>query len=228
MEKIKVVIADDHSFFRNGLKTYLNESDEIEVVAEAPNGVELVRLVKLHHPDVVLTDLIMPGINGIEAIKEIHLSGITRIIAMSTYETDQLMIDALDAGAMGFLLKNAQPCEIVEAIKTVYNFEKYYCKSTSSKLIRSVRKIRFNTDRKEKQDLFSEKEKEIICLICQEKTSEEIAGILYMSKRTVEGFRARILMKMDVKTLPGLVIYAIKHSIFTLDSDDSLAPPEQS
>lgn len=225
MEKIKVVIADDHVLFRHVLKMLLKNSHEIQVVAEACNGIELVKLVKKHLPDVVLTDVIMPGMNGIEAIKEIHLSGITRIIAISTYDTDQLMVDALEAGAMGFLLKNVQPDEVVEAIKTVYKFEQYYCKSTLATIMKLTSKNRFRAGNKNKEGLFTEKEKEIICLICQEKTSEEIGEILFMSKRTVEGFRSRIQTKMGVKSPQGMVVYAIKHGIFP-NPTDNLGPPD--
>lgn len=224
MEKIKVVIADDHALYRDGLKNYIIDSGEMEVLAEARDGHELVKQVKHHQPDVVVTDLLMKGGNGIEAIREIYLSGIRRIIAISTYDTNQLIIDALQAGALGYIVKNADRNEITDAIKKVYHFEKYYCKFTSSKLLRSIHKITFLPTPIEKPDLLSEKEKEIVRLICQGKTSEEIGAKLYMSKRTVEGFRARILLKVNEKTLQGLVIYAIKNNIYNIDSDNNNAP----
>jgi DNA-binding NarL/FixJ family response regulator len=214
--KIKVIIADDHELYRDGLRMLLQKDDEIEVIGEAANGKQLIELVHANSPDVVLTDLIMPGVDGVTAIKEIYKTGFTRIITLSTFDTEHLIVEALEAGALGYILKNAQKGEIIEAIKTINDFNPYYCKSTSSRMVRLISKSKFNPYTKENLDLFSEKEKEIIRLICEEKSSEEIGRILFMSKRTVDGLRARILSKMNVKTVAGVAIYAIKNSIYFL------------
>jgi DNA-binding NarL/FixJ family response regulator len=215
-KKITVIIADDHDVYRDGLRMLLNTDKDIEITGEASNGKQLIDLVKEHTPDVILTDLIMPGVDGVQAIKEIFKSGVTRIIALSTFDTEYLIVEALEAGALGYILKNAQKGEIIEAIKTIYEFNPYYCKSTSSRLVKLISKSKFNPYTKENLDLFSDKEKEIIRLICEEKTSEEMGTILFMSKRTVDGIRAKILSKMNVKTVAGVAIYAIKNSIFFL------------
>jgi len=212
--KIKVIIADDHDLYRDGLKMLLDRNNEIEVIGEAANGKQLIELVKQNQPDVVLTDLIMPGVDGVAAIKEMYKDGFTRIIALSTFDTEHLVVEALQAGALGYILKNAQKGEIVEAIKTVNEYRHYYCKSTTSRMLRLVTHNKFNPNTKENLDLFSEKEKEIIRLICEEKSSEEIGRILFMSKRTVDGIRAKILGKMNVKTVAGVAIYAIKNGIY--------------
>lgn len=216
-EKIKVIIADDHDLYRYGLKMMLLEQSDIEVIAEASNGKELIALANQYVPDVILTDLIMPGIDGIQAIKEISKTVTVKIIALSTFDSERLIVEALEAGAKGYILKNAQNGEIVEAIKTVDEFSPYYCKSTSSRLVRMISNSKFNPYTKPVHDLFSEKEKEIIRLICEEKSSKEIGKLLFMSKRTVDGIRAKILSKMNAKTGIGLVMYAIKNSIYFLD-----------
>ena len=216
-EKIKVIIADDHDLYRDGLRMLLHTDSEIELTAEAVNGKELIRLVNHHNPDVVITDLMMPLINGVEAIKEIHKRGVKRIIALSSFDNEHLIVEALEAGALGYIIKNAQRGEIVEAIKTVYNLIPYYCSSTSARLVKRISESKFNPYTKVNLDLFSEKEKVIIRLICEEKSSEEIAGILFMGKRTVEGIRAKILAKMNVKTVAGVAIYAIKNSIYFIN-----------
>ena len=216
-EKIKVIIADDHDLYRDGLRMLLHADNDIEVIAEASNGMELIQFANQLTPDVILTDLIMPGVDGVQAIKEIYRQGIIRIVALSTFDSEHLIVEALEAGALGYILKNAQKGEIIEAIKTIYNFTPYYCKSTSSRLVKLISKSKFNPYTKLQLDLFSEKEKEIIRLICGEKSSEEIGKILFMSKRTVDGVRAKILSKMNVKTVAGVAIYAIKNSIFFLD-----------
>ena len=220
-EKIKVIIADDHALYTDGLKMLLNADEQIEVIGEAANGKELTDLAKKQTPDVVITDLLMPMTNGVQAIRNLYNMGITRIIALSTFDSERLIVEALEAGAIGYVIKNAQRGEVVDAVKMVYQFKPYYCSSTSTRLIRLISKSNFNPYTKEHRDLFSEKEKEIICYICDEKSSEEIAKLLCMSKRTVDGVRAKILTKMNVKTIAGVAIYAIKNAIYFLREVDT-------
>lgn len=221
MKKIRVIIADDHDVYRDGLKMLLQSDAGIEVVEEARNGIELIEKVPENAPDVIVTDLMMPGKSGIDAIKELFASGFKRIIAISTFESEQLIVEALQAGVSGYIIKNAKRGEIIQAVKEVYLFKKYYCQSTSSRLAGMIDEMKLNPSTKEKLDLFTERDKEIIRLICEEKTSEEIARILFMSKRTVDGCRSRILIKMNVKTLAGVAIYAIKNSIYFIDPQQS-------
>ncbi|MEP6748449.1 MAG: response regulator transcription factor [Bacteroidota bacterium] len=217
--KIKVIIADDHGIYLEGLRTLLKREAEIELVGEASNGRELIDKTRQLEPDVILTDLIMPEMDGIQAIKEIVESGLpVKCIAISTYDTDLLIVEALEAGAKGYIVKNADKGEIIEAIKTVYEGYYYYCKTTTSKLVRKISRSKFNPYKKINRDLFSEQEKEIIVLICQEKISDEIGSILSMSPRTVERIRSKILEKANVKTTIGLVIYAIKNGIYFIES----------
>ena len=217
---IKVIIADDHAVYRDGLKLLLSKEKEIKIVSEAYNGRILINEVIRHQPDVVLTDLIMPDIDGIGAIRAIAGSGSpARCIAISSYDTDHLIVEALEAGAMGYIIKNAERKEIIEAIKTVYAYHPYYCKSTTAKLARQIARSKFNPYTKENLSLFSEKEKDIVRLICQEKTSEEIGKQLFMSPRTVERIRGKILEKMNVKTSVGVAIYAIKNGIYVIDDN---------
>lgn len=217
-KKIKVIIADDHDVYRDGLRMLLSKEPGIEVIGEASDGRKLVEQVKQLRPEVALTDLKMPVVDGIKAIKEMHDCRLpVKCIAISTYDTDKLIVEALEAGAVGYIIKNAEKGEIIEAIKTVYEGHPYYCNSTSSRLVRKISKSKFNPYTKGTLDLFSEREKEIIKLICLEKTSEEIGKILFMSARTVQGFRARILAKMNVKTVAGIVIYAIKNGLYSIE-----------
>lgn len=220
-KKIKVLIADDHDVYRDGLRMLLQRDEQIEVIGEACNGRELVALVDKKMPDVVLTDLIMPVTDGVQAIRELHAKGIKRIIALSTFDSERLIVEALEAGAMGYIIKNAQHGEIVKAVKLVYGYKAYHCSSSSTRLVKYIEKSNFNPAAKQNRDLFSEKEKEIICYVCEEKSSEEIGKLLCMSKRTVDGIRAKLLIKMNVKTLAGVAIYAIKNSIYILREDDN-------
>jgi DNA-binding NarL/FixJ family response regulator len=217
-QKIKVIIADDHDVYRDGLKVLLNSDTDIEVVAEARTGDELVEKAREYSPDVILTDLIMrPGKSGIEAIKELYETGFRRFIAISTFNSEQLIIEALKAGASGYVIKHAKRVEIVAAIKEVFAYKKYYCKFTSARLPQMIEELQLDPSTKKKQDLFSEKEKDVIRLLCQEKTSEEIGEALFMSKRTVDGVRQRLKIKMNVKNTGGIVLYAIRNGLFTPD-----------
>lgn len=214
---IKIVIADDHEIFRDGLKLMLSKFPEIIIVGEAENGRELLQLATKLNPDVILTDIKMPLLDGIEATKKLTTSHPNiGIIGLSMFDEDDLIIDMLEAGAKGYLLKNSDKHEIIEAIKTVYMHHPYYCRNTSSKLMQMIAGSRFNPYIKKEKIIFTEREIEIIALICQEFTNKEIGEKLFLSSRTVEGHRLKILEKMDAKNTVGLVVYAMKNSIYTI------------
>jgi DNA-binding NarL/FixJ family response regulator len=215
-QNIKVIIADDHDLFRDGLKLLLRKAEGIEVIGEARNGEELVGKALQLNPDVILTDLVMPGKSGAQAIEELYERGFERIIAISNYESDQMIVDALQAGAIGYLVKNAKKDEIITAIQAAFEYKNYYCKSTSGRLSGLIDELKLNLHAKKKRELFREEEKSIIQLICEEKTSKEISKLLFISKRTVDGIRSRILTKMNVKTNVGVAIYAIRHAIYII------------
>ena len=135
---IKIIIADDHELFRDGLKLMLNSFEHIIICSEATNGKELVEQVNLHHPDVVITDINMPEMDGIEAARILSNQYSTMgIIALSMYDDDDLIIDMLEAGARGYLLKNAHKTEIITAIETVNLGNPYHCENTSKKIAKA-------------------------------------------------------------------------------------------
>jgi DNA-binding NarL/FixJ family response regulator len=211
---IRLIMADDHEIFRDGFRLMLSKYPEFILVGEAANGKELIDLTEQLMPDVIITDIKMPVMDGIEATKKIieHFPGIG-IICLSMYDDDELIIEMLEAGAIGYLIKNAGKEQITEAIRTVYNNEPYYCKTTSHKLTKMIAKSRFNPYKKNSKVEFSEREKEIIELICEQFTNKEIGDKLFISVRTVEGHRLKILEKMNVKNTVGLVVYAMKNGI---------------
>lgn len=215
---LNIIIADDHAIFRYGLKTMLEKNNRFEVIAEAANGEELFNMVKQLKPHVVLTDMVMPVMTGIEAIRKIkELAEQPPCIALSTFNNEHLIIEALEAGAMGYIVKNAEKGEIEAAIQTVFEGHPYYCKSTTAKVTGMLIKSPFNPYTKIPVPFFTEREKEIIKYICQEKTSEEISKILCIGVRSIESDRAKILEKMNVKTTAGVVIYAIKNFLFRIE-----------
>ncbi len=211
---IRIIIADDHEFFRDGFKLMLSRQKDIILVGEAENGRELVKLVHEHKPDVVVTDIKMPVLDGIEATRQIAAAypGIG-IISLSMFDEDDLIIDMLEAGATGYLIKNADKEQIIDAIHTVYNGDPFYCRSTGSKLVKLISSSKFNPYKKKEVISFTEREHEIIHLISEELTNKQIADRLFVSVRTVEGNRAAIMTKMNVTNTVGILIYAIKNKL---------------
>jgi two-component system, NarL family, response regulator NreC len=213
---IRIVIADDHEIFRDGFKLMLSRQPDIKVVGEAENGKELIELTAQLQPHVIITDVKMPIMDGIEATRYLsqHEPDIG-IISLSMFDEEQLIIDMLEAGAKGYLVKNADKNEVIEGIKTVYGGDPFYCKHTSIKLAQMIATSKFNPRKKNNGKAeFNERETEIVILICKQYTNKEIGEQLFLSPRTVEGYRLKIQEKMDVKNIAGLVIYAIKNRLY--------------
>ncbi|HYE53632.1 MAG TPA: response regulator transcription factor [Chitinophagaceae bacterium] len=221
-ESIRIVIADDHQIMRDGLAAIMKKTHFISLLGEASDGKELVELVSALRPDVVLTDISMPRMNGVEATRFItkNFPG-TGVLALSVFDDEKNIIDMIKAGARGYLLKNSSKEELLEAIRTVYRNENYYYNSISKKLISYISNSEQPPAPPEPRIIFSEKETEIIKLICQQYTSKEIAGRLHVSYRSVEGYKERIQKKIDARNMIGIVIYAIKHGIYSLREDNT-------
>jgi DNA-binding NarL/FixJ family response regulator len=217
-DTIRVVLADDHELFRDGFQTLLRKQKNIELIGQASNGEELVAITSELKPDVVITDIKMPVMDGIEATKHIvQKFPKIGVIALSMFNEDHLVVEMMELGAKGYLLKNAAKTEIISAIKTVYNGHPYFCEDTSLKLAHLLGKSNFAVVKKEVEPEFSEREVAIIKLICEGNTNKEIAAKIFLGVRTVETYRDQIIEKMQVKNAAGVVIYAIKHKIYNID-----------
>ncbi len=212
---INIVIADDHEIFRDGIKQVFESDPNITILDMAANGMELIKMVNKHQPHIVLSDIKMPVLDGIEACKKIVESQPdTQVIGLSMFDDETSIVDMLEAGARGYLIKNADKSEIIEAIYTVYDGDPYYCKHSSFTLAKMISSSRFNPDKKKKKVEFTDREKEVITLICKQYTNKEIAEELFISPRTVEGHRQKIQEKIEVKNSIGIVIYAIKNQLY--------------
>src|ERR1700760_3201506 len=212
--RISLVIADDHEIFRDGLALMLSKQEAVTLAGQAGDGQELLRVVDETRPDMVLTDIKMPRLDGISAAKRIlQRYPETKIIALSMFEEEDLIVEMLEAGAKGYLLKNADKKEILEAIMTVNEGNIFYCKHTTAHLASLIVKSKFESQKKTPEALFTSREREIIKLICRQHTAQEIGNLLFLSKRTVEGYRTKILEKMEVKNTAGVVIFALKKGI---------------
>jgi len=215
--EIRVLIADNETVFREGLKLLIEAPLTIKIIGEAHNGELLLEKAIALKPDIILTDIDMPVMDGITASKELFkVLPEAKVIALSSSAKDDLIIQMIELGAMGYLLKSAEVAEIKEAIYTVYNCKPYFCKTVTTKLTDIFArnyKLPVQNNR-----MFSEREQQIIQLICKEFTSKGIAETLHLSKRTVEGHRTRIMAKIGAKSIAGIITYAVQHGIYKNDT----------
>jgi DNA-binding NarL/FixJ family response regulator len=173
--------------------------------------------VEALQPDVVITDIRMPHMDGIAATHQLQdRFPKVGVIALSMFDEEQLILEMLEAGAKGYLLKNATKEEIIDAIEAVHAGEIYFCRSTSPKLAQLIGDSRINPFRKKPATELNEREKEIVRLLCEEFSSKEIAARVHLTVRTVETYRMSLLEKVGARNVAGLVIYAIKHGLYKL------------
>ena len=217
MNKIKYIIVDDHAVFRQGVKYSISVDDGLEFVGEAGNGDELLMLLDKQPADVILLDLKMPGMDGIEATAQIkRLYPEIKIIILTMHDDEQYIIHMLDNGANGYLVKNTAPEEIITAIYTAHETGYYFNDMVSKIMLKTlIDKKKINPLFKKTNDL-DDREREIVQLICDEYTTAEIAEKIFLSQRTVEGIRANILKKIGVRNTAGIVLYAIKNGIYNI------------
>jgi DNA-binding NarL/FixJ family response regulator len=213
MEKIKIIIADDHQLFRNGLKILLNAFPDFEVTGEASNGEEFIRIIRNTKADVALMDINMPEMDGIEAtIKGLRLCPGMHIIALSMYGEEEYYYKMVDAGAKGFILKDSDISEVREAILTVLKGGSYFSQEL---LYHVIQKIKHRESESKSANL-SKREKEILLKICEGLSNQEIADTLFISKRTVDKHRANLLGKTNSKNTASLILFAIKNKLIEI------------
>jgi len=213
-QPIRVCLVDDHTMVRRGMKVLLDEYDDIQVVGEASNGLKAIELVDQLKPDVILIDLAMPVMDGIEAIKRIiAIHPEERIIVLTSFAGDDKLFEAIRAGAMGYLLKESAGEEVVEAIRTVHEGRRYL----SRKIAETVVEDYVRQGGGDVLEGLSPRERQVLQLIAEGKTSAEAAAILYLSVKTVETYRSRFMQKLGLKDMTALVKFAIQHGIISLE-----------
>ena len=207
---IKLILADDHKLFREGVRSILENVDEIQIVDEVDNGRALINSLRVKQTDMVILDISMPGISGIEACRLIHKAyPCLKILILSMHGEESFVRSAIEAGASGYLPKEIDHTELIEAILTINKGGSYFSKDISSKLISS-----FLT--KDKQHL-TPREKEIIVLVCDGLSNKEIADKLSISVRTVDCHKNNILQKLGLKSSVDLVKYGLKNELVSLE-----------
>ncbi len=209
---MKVAIADDHNLVRQGIADML-KFQGIEVDFQACNGQEMVDYATEHHPDIVLMDLNMPVMDGWQATKELKkCSPNTRVIALSVLDDDLSVIRMLRNGARGYLLKDSEPQDLVDAIKSVFETGFYHSDFVSSRLMKAMTDSA-DLDKLQTVDSIKDRELEFLQLACTENTYNEISDKMFLSPRTIDGYRDTLFKKLGIKSRVGLVIYAIKNHL---------------
>ena len=210
---IKVIIADDHALFRAGVKTALSIKKDVELIAEADNGMQLLNLLKHMEPDVILLDIQMPIMDGIATLPEIRkLYPQVKVIILSMHNDHSMISKLMEIGANSYLTKNSDPENIYNAIKTCYEQEFYFNELTNKALLTGLRTRRPEPALPQDANL-TEKETIILKMMCEEKTTKEIADLVDISPRTVEAIRDKLKTKTGAKSMAGLVMYAVKNGI---------------
>ena len=218
MEKIKILIADDHAFVREGTRRILEQEPDLEVVAEAGNGEEAVALASDLKPDVAIIDVAMPKLDGIEATRRIKaLCPAVAVLVLSAYDDDQFVFGLLEAGAAGYLLKSVRGHEIVSAIRAVDAGESVLHPSVARKVLNRFASVSNKTQRKKPLELLTERELEVLKLVTRGLSNKDIAEELSLSIRTVQGHLANIFNKLRVSSRTEAVVHALKEGWVTLD-----------
>lgn len=214
----RILIVDDHSITREGLKVLLDKKEHFEVVAEADNGRAAVNLARKHKPDVVVMDINMPELNGVDASRQI-LADLpqTKIIALSMYSDRSYVKGMLQAGVSGYLLKNCAFEELSKAIVTVIQ-NQTYLSSKISEIVRKEFVKLMDADTSSAIELLTDKEREVLQLISEGKKTRNIAEDLHISVKTVEARRSKIMEKLNIKSVAGLTKFAIREGLTSVES----------
>lgn len=216
MKKIRIVIIDDHTLVRDGIRALLDNFEELEVVGEASDGITGIEAIRRLRPDVVLMDISMPRLNGMDAatcvLQEERLGA--RVLMLSMYANEEYVIRALRAGAAGYILKDSRKEELAHAILTVASGESYFSPQVSRAVIENyVHSVEAEPSPVER---LTPRQREILKLIAQGRSSKEIANILNVSLKTVDTHRTQLMERLNIHDVSGLVRFAIKHALITL------------
>lgn len=214
---IRVFLADDHAIVRDGLRAILEAQSDITVVGDAADGRQAVRLVQQLRPDVAVVDIAMPELNGIEATYEIcQTCPDTQVVILSMHSAVEHIFRALQAGARGYLLKESAGQEVVEAVRAVYAGRRYLSGRIGETVIDDYLRQR-QAATKSPLERLAPRERQVLQLVAEGKSSVEIGDILFLSPKTVDTYRSRIMQKLGLRDLPSLVKFAIQHGITSLE-----------
>lgn len=217
MERIRILLADDHAIVRAGLRLLLEAQPDMQVVGEAADGEETVRLARQLRPDVVVMDISMPDVNGLEATRRLKRErDDLRILALTMHEDERYFFEMLLAGASGYVVKGASPADLVQAVRCVGQGQAYLYPSLASKLLAEY--VSRARDAREHEDELTDREREVLSLIAAGRTGKEIAELLCLSVHTVERHRQNIMSKLRLHNRSELIKYAIRKGLVELEA----------
>ena len=221
MEKIRVLLADDHTIVRQGLRVLLEAEPDITVVAEAETGRQAVQLAKEHSPDVIVMDIAMPTLNGLEATRQIiKETRAARVLALSSYRDDEYVHQLTEAGAAGYLLKQTAAAELIVAVREVKKGNAFFSPVISRRLVEQYREaFLVGSPARKKNVALTSREAEVLQLIAEGKPNKQIASDLSISIKTVEKHRQQVMNKLDIHDIAGLTRYAISKGVIKTGFD---------
>jgi DNA-binding NarL/FixJ family response regulator len=214
MENLRIVLADDHTLFRQGLRRVLEEQPGWQVIADASDGAAAVRLTMERQPHIVIMDIAMPRLNGVEATRQIvRRAPEVRVLILSMYSDDLYITQALQAGAHGFVLKDSADADLVRAVRDLAAGKSYFSPAVSKVVLDDY--VRHLADRgiSDRFDALTEREREVFQLIAEGHSNKDIAALLHLSPGTVETHRARIMEKLDLHSAAEIVLYAVRKGV---------------
>ena len=221
-ESIRVLIADDHALFRRAIQAVLNDEDDIEVVAEAGDGEEAVALAGEHAPDVVLLDVNMPKLSGIDAARAIKEElPSTQVVMFTVSDTEADLFEAIKAGASGYLLKEVDPTEVAAAVRQIHAGHSLLSPAVASKLVSEFATMAKRTDERASRPKLTDRELEVLGLAADGLTNRQIGRRLHISENTVKNHMRNILEKLHLHSRMEAVLYAVREELIDLDGPDS-------
>jgi NarL family two-component system response regulator LiaR len=219
LRKIRILIADDHAVVREGTRQILEQEADLEIVAEAADGEEAVKLAGKNKPDVAIIDIAMPKVDGIEATKQIKaLYPGTAVLILSAYDDDQFVFSLVEAGAAGYLLKSVRGHELIEAVRAVYNGESVLHPAIARKVLNRLAPVSGKPQKSKLLEVLSEREIEVLRLATRGLSNQDIASELCLSLRTVQAHLGHIFNKLQVSSRTEAVVRALKEGWITLDN----------
>ena len=218
MNRIRVILAEDHMIVRKGIRSLLEAEPDFEVLAEASDGREAVDLVRQFLPDVILMDIGMPGLNGLEATRQIkQWYPQTNVLVLTMYDTEEHIFQILQAGASGYLVKQTAPVELAQAIRSVAQGETYLSPTVSKMVIDQYIRQAERVTKPNRFDNLTSREREVLQLVAEGKSSPQIADLLHISEKTVRNHRNNLMDKLDLHSIAELTRYAIQKGVIDLD-----------
>jgi two-component system, NarL family, response regulator NreC len=216
LKKIRILIADDHGIVRKGLRLQLEQNSEFEVVGEATEGREAVRMAEELFPDVVIMDIAMPNLNGIQATTQlVKKNPQIGVIILSMYSDETYLMRTLAAGAKGYLLKDSADVDLHRAVEVVAQGKPFFSPAIADTLLEDYMRQLQQRGLQDSYDLLTEREKEILQLLAEGKSNKDVAGMLNLSTNTVETHRTRIMQKLDLHSTADIVLYAVRKGIIS-------------